>query len=258
VYHHSGIRLTAAKTALVHGRLQRRLAACGVRTFDAYVDFVRRDPYGPEALAMVDALTTNQTSFFREREHFRFLRDRFVPDVLARGAVSISAWSAGCATGEEPYSIAITLLDTLRGRGSCRIAVTASDISETALNAAVRGVYPMDRVRTVPWEMLRRYFERGVESEDGLGRVRIAVRRFVRFEHASLLDGPGSPRAFDFIFCRNTLMYFDPAARQRAIQRFEAALAPGGYLFVSHAENLSGIQHRLERMAPAIYRQGLR
>jgi len=255
VYDRSGIRLTDMKTALVNARLQRRLRARGFRTFEAYVSHVRKDPSGAEQLALVDALTTNKTSFFREPDHFRMLADTVVPELLARRAPSIAGWSAGCATGEEPYSIVVTLLDVLQGRGGRDIDVIASDVSSTALLAARRAVYPLAAVQHVAESTLRRYFERGVGEQDGLARVRLAVRQLVRFEHVNLLEPRRMAKPRDFIWCRNTLMYFDRPARQQAIASLLANLAPDGYLFVSHAENLAGLGHDLHRVAPGVYRR---
>ncbi len=257
VYDRSGIRLTDLKTALVNARLQKRLRARGFSTFGAYVSHVRKDETGAEQLALVDALTTNKTSFFRESEHFRFLADRIVPGLLARGATTIAGWSAGCATGEEPYSLVMTLLDVLQlqGRGGCEIDMFASDVSSTALSTALRGVYPLDAVQDVAEETRRRYFERGVGEQEGLARVMLPVRRFVRFEQANLMEPRRLARPRDFIWCRNTLMYFDRPARQQALAVLVANLASDGHLFVSHAENLAGLDHDLHRVAPAVYRR---
>ncbi|MEQ1909920.1 MAG: protein-glutamate O-methyltransferase CheR [Vicinamibacterales bacterium] len=257
VYEQSGIRLTEAKTALVNARLQKRVREQGFRTFGAYVKHVRTEAGGVECHAMIDALTTNKTSFFREPGHFSFLVEHVLPEVLNRGSASIAGWSAGCATGEEPYSIVMALLNAFQGRVACTIDIVASDVSPTALATAVRGVYPLERVQNVPHETLRRYMERGIGEQEGLTRVRDAVRRLIRFEEANLLDARILARQRDFIWCRNTLMYFDHAARQQALAHLIANLAPSGYLFVSHAENLSGLEHEhgLVRTAPAIYRR---
>jgi chemotaxis protein methyltransferase CheR len=255
VYDQSGIRLTDMKTALVNARLQKRLRARGFRTFGAYVNHVRKDETGAEQLALVDALTTNKTSFFREREHFHFLTDTIVPQLLARDATAIAGWSAGCATGEEPYSLVMTLLDALQGRGGCEVDLFASDVSATAISTAVRGVYPLDAVQEVDEETRRRYFERGVGEQEGLARVMLPVRRLVRFEQANLMEPRRLARPRDFIWCRNTLMYFDRPARQQALGLLVANLAADGYLFVSHAENLAGLDQELHRVAPAVYRR---
>src|SRR5262245_33639884 len=161
VYEQSGIRLTALKTALVNARLQRRLRAGGFESFDAYVRYLRKDRTGSEVSAMIDALTTSITSFFREPTHYQFLTERIVPELLARGGRSVAGWSAGCATGEEPYSIVMTLLDAFGGH-TCAIDLVATDVSTTALTTAIAGVYPGERVSSIGPNVLRRYFEYGI------------------------------------------------------------------------------------------------
>lgn len=255
VYSRSGIRLTDAKRALVTARLQKRLRAGGFDSFGAYVAHVRSEPEGPECRAMIDALTTNKTSFFREAAHYDLLASRIVPELLAKGAGSIAGWSAGCATGEEPYSLAMALLDATRRAPSCAIEVLATDLSTTVLAQAASAVYPIERVKGVPYDLLKRHFERGVAADEGRVRIRAHVRRLVRFEHGNLLVPKHLARPRDFIWCRNTLMYFDQRARQVAISGFEANLAPGGYFFLSHAENLTGLTHGMELVAPAVYRR---
>ena len=255
VYDQIGIRLTDAKMGLVNARLQKRLRAGRFTSYAPYLKLVRKDTTGPEFAAMLDALTTNKTSFFREPEHFTYLTDQILPEVLAKGARTIAGWSAGCATGEEPYSMVMALLDALQGRGGCDIDLVASDVSNTALAKATQGVYSLEDVQHVEPETLRRYFERGVGQQEGLARVRGAVRRFVRFERANLLEPRRLPIKRDFIWCRNTLMYFDRPARQRVIAALTDNLTPTGYLFVSHAENLTGLDHALERVGPAVYRR---
>jgi len=256
VYRRSGIRLNESKHALVTARLQKRVRLGGFDSFGAYIAHVTRDPDGAECRAMIDALTTNKTSFFREREHYDFLVTHVVPEVLGRNAANgIAGWSAGCATGEEPYSLAMTLLDGTRGTPSCSIEVVATDLSTAALSTAAAGVYPRDRVADVPHEVLRRYFERGVGADEGRVRVHAEVRRLVRFEHRNILEMRHFARPRDFIWCRNTLMYFDQHARQHALSCFEANLAPGGFFFLSHAENLTTLKHDLRQVAPAVYRR---
>ncbi len=255
VYERSGIRLGAAKAALVTARLQKRVRLGGFATFGAYVAHVQQPAQGGELDAMVDALTTNKTAFFREPEHFRLLVDEFLPARLAAGATVIRGWSAGCATGEEPYSLAVALLDALRSRVDCSVDLLATDVCSTVLATAKAGVYPAERVRAVPRDILKRHFEQGVGAQDGLVRVLPRLRRLIQFERHNLLEPASVSRPRDFIWCRNTLMYFDRTARQRAVANLEANLAPHGWLFVAHAENLTGVEHGLERVAPAVFRR---
>lgn len=255
VYRKSGIKLTDAKRALVTARLQKHVRAAGFESFAAYIAHVSSDPNGLACRAMIDAITTNKTSFFREAPHFEFLATRIVPELLKAGHGVIAGWSAGCATGEEPYSLAMTLLEATRGVPSCNIDIVATDLSTQALTVAAAGIYPCDRVDGVRPEMLKRYFEKGFGADEGRIRVQAEVRRLVRFEHRSILETRHLIRPRDFIWCRNTLMYFDHPARQHAVSCFEANLAPGGYFFLSHAENLTGLKHDMRQVAPAVYRR---
>jgi len=255
VYTHTGIRLAPTKTALVTARLQQRLRLHRCASFHAYLRHVRHDASGAELRAMLDALTTNQTEFFREREHFGILTERVLPQLRTSGATSIAAWSAGCATGEEAYSLAMTLVDGLGSHRKGTIDLLASDICSSALAVAARGVFPVDHVRHVPAGVLKRYFERGTGQDLGLARVRREIRQLVHFEHHNLMEPYPFTKRRDFIWCRNTLMYFDGAARRRALGHLADSLVPGGYLFVSHSEHVHGVAPGLERVAPGVYRR---
>ncbi|MEW6321015.1 MAG: protein-glutamate O-methyltransferase CheR [Acidobacteriota bacterium] len=249
VYERSGIALHAGKRALVTARLQKLVRAGGFATFADYLAGVKRDRSGEALDALLDAITTNHTSFFREPQHFEFLVSRVA---ALRGGIDV--WSAGCATGEEPYSLAMALADArpdLAERGDVRIL--ASDLSGSALARARAGVYPIDRVRDVPDEARRRHLEKGLGAQAGLARVRPHLRRMVRFERLNLLDIDHLGRAFDVIFCRNVMIYFDQRVQQRVVGMLERHLAPGGYLFVAHAESLTGLAHGLRAVAPAVY-----
>jgi len=257
VYARSGIALRAdVKEAMVVARLQKRLRTGGFTRFADYLRHVEQDRTGTELTALLDALTTNHTSFFREPAHFSLLADRVVGPLLARGgARPISGWSAACATGEEPYSIAITLLDRVPIAQHDRIRLLASDLSTRALAAARTATYPRDRVSDVSRSTLRRYFARGLADHAGLVRVKSHVRSLVEFRRLNLIDIHLLGRTFDFIFCRNVMIYFDLDARRRAVSMLERHLAPNGFLFVSHSESLSEIDHRLERCAAGVYQR---
>jgi len=256
VYEKSGIALHEGKRALILSRLQKRLKATGARTVGDYLRRLEADPGGGELVALLDAMTTNHTSFFREPRHFAFLGERVVPELLARhtgGALDV--WSAACATGEEPYTLAITLLEAVPAAAASRIRVLASDLSTRALRIAREGVYRIDKVKPVPPALLKRYFERGLGDQAGLARVRHEVRRLIEFRPLNLLEITSLGRLFPVIFCRNVLIYFDRTVQQRVVSMLERHLAPGGYLFVSHAESLNGLAHGLEVVAPAVYRR---
>jgi chemotaxis protein methyltransferase CheR len=257
VYARSGISLRPdVKEAMVVARLQKRLRTGGFVRFADYLRQVEEDRTGVELTALLDALTTNHTSFFREPSHFTLLEDRVLQPLIAQGGSRpITGWSAACATGEEPYSIAITLLERVPIAQHNRIRLLASDISTRALAAARAGTYALERVTEIPRFMLRRYFERGLGEQAGLVRLKAFVRTLIEFRRLNLMDIQLLGRTFDFIFCRNVMIYFDREARQRAVSMLERHLAPAGFLFISHSESLSEVRHGLERCAPGVYQR---
>ena len=252
LYDASGISLHDGKGPLVIARLQKRLKEQGYRSFAEYLDAVERDRTGAVLTELVDAMATNHTSFFREPQHFAYLQSSILPQVRARRVpVPLKVWSMPCSTGEEPYSLAISLLDAGLPSG---FTLLASDLSTKALRRARDGVYRQQTVAGLPKGVLRRHFERGVGAEDGLVRVTASLRRQVAFRRLNLIDLADLGRRFDVIFCRNLLIYFDHAAQQRSIAALERHLAPGGYLFISHSESLNAVRHSLEWVAAGVYR----
>ena len=252
LYDASGITLHDGKGPLVMARLQKRLKDQGYASFAEYLDAVERDTTGDSLIELVDAMATNHTSFFREPQHYAYLESSVVPQARERRVpVPLKVWSMPCSTGEEPYSIAMTLLDAGMPAG---FTILASDLSTKALARARAGVYRKQTVAGVPKAVLLRHFERGVAREDGLVRVAPSVRRYVAFRRLNLVDLPDLGQRFDVIFCRNLLIYFDAAAQQRAIQALERHLAPGGHLFISHSESLNAVTHTVRWVAPGVYR----
>jgi chemotaxis protein methyltransferase CheR len=256
VYEKSGITLGDAKRPLIVARLQKRLRTGRFPSFGEYLAHVVADASGSELTALLDAITTNHTSFFREAQHFDFLTTRVVPEWLARtDGAPLTGWSAPCSTGEEPYSIVMTLLECVPAADRGRIRIEACDLSTKAVRAARAGLYPLARVEDVPQPILRKYFERGLGDQSGLARVRRAVREHVEISEQNLLEIQSLGRTFSFIFCRNLMIYFDRPVQQRVVAMLERHLAHGGYLFIAHSESLNGVQHGLQWVAPAIYRK---
>jgi chemotaxis protein methyltransferase CheR len=252
LYSASGISLHDGKGPLVIARLQKRVKEQGHRSFAEYLDAVERDRSGQALTELVDAMATNHTSFFREPQHFAYLESSVVPQARARRVpVPLRVWSMPCSTGEEPYSLAIALLDAGLPSG---FTILASDLSTKALARARAGVYRRQTVAGVPKAVLLRHFERGAGREDGLVRVVAGVRRHVAFRRLNLVDLADLGHRFDVIFCRNLLIYFDQPAQQRAIAALERHLAPGGLLFISHSESLNAVRHGLRWVAPGVYR----
>lgn len=246
VYEQSGISPKRGLRKLSAMPLSKRLHQLGLHSLAAYEQYLRLDPGGAEAAVLLDAVTTNHTSFFREPAHFAWLHD-----AMAAGPHNepLDVWCAASATGEEPYSIAVTL----REAGVTRVRLLATDISTEALRVAAAGVYQLDVVEAVPAPLRRRYFEKGLGAYEGLARVAPALRDSIEFRRLNLMDVGDLGRTFAVIFCRNVLIYFDQASRQRAVSALEAHLAPGGHLVVAHTERLSGIRHGLVPVQPSVY-----
>lgn len=250
VYQHTGIRLGPEKRHLVELRLGKILRLEGIPTYEQYYRMVLADKSGQRLRQLLDAITTNFTQFFREAQHFWFLKDQVIPEMQRRGQKAVSVWSAACATGEEPYSIAITLLESPLAKG-WRKEVFASDISTKALARAKEGVYPEDALRGLDPSIVRRYFSK----VEGGYRVREIVRGIVTFAVFNLLSEPPWKERFDAIFCRNVMIYFDRETRAKVVNNLLKALKPGGYLMVGHVEGFFGQTDGLKLVRPSIYRK---
>ncbi|HEY0777160.1 MAG TPA: protein-glutamate O-methyltransferase CheR [Gemmatirosa sp.] len=249
----AGIQLPPGKEGLVQSRLARRLRQLGVPSFDAYLERVRDDATGRERAEMIDLLTTNKTSFFREPAHFDMLRDTVVP-TFAAAPNGLRLWSAGCSTGEEPYTIAMVLREAASSAGvdGPEPRVLATDLSHRVLEQAARGVYSDAQLAEVPGPLRGRYF---VAESGDRWRVAPALRGLVRFAGLNLLGAWPMRGPFHAIFCRNVMIYFDKPTQQALVARFHALLATGGYLFVGHSESLTALDHDFAYVRPAVYRK---
>ena len=259
VYEHSRIRLGAEKQTLLANRLQKRLRTLGLTSYDDYCAVLQSDDGAQEIEVLVDLISTNHTRFFREPNHFSFLANRVLPALVPRLITSGSTlrlWSAAASSGEEPYTIAIVVAEHSRTCPSLDWQITASDISRRMLGHAQKGIYQMDSVESVPPELLRRYFQKGVGVRAGACRIKREVQEHVRFERINLFQAeyPMLPKQH-VIFCRNVMIYFDPPSRAAAVQRLIRQLSPGGYLVVGNAESLLGINHGLQQIQQGIYQR---
>jgi chemotaxis protein methyltransferase CheR len=246
----AGIQLRAGKEGLVRARLARRLREVGARSYAEYLGRVRADASRRELAHMVDLLTTNKTSFFREAAHFDVLRDAVLP-AFAGASGGLRAWSAGCSTGEEPYTIAMVLRDALAEPAWRAARVLATDISARALARARAGVYPDDTLADVDPALRRRHF---TPAPGGGWAVAAALRAPVQFAPLNLMGAWPMRGPFHAIFCRNVMIYFDKPTQAALVARYHELLAPGGYLFVGHSESLSAVEHRFTYVQPAVYR----
>jgi chemotaxis protein methyltransferase CheR len=262
VYKHCKINLHDGKMSLVQARIAKRLRAGNFDNVSAYLDFVQSDNSGDEFTLLIDSISTNLTSFFREIKHFDHLSDRFLPPLLENrrkaGQRKLRCWSAGCSSGEEPYTLAITLMEAIEAAGQSPaewdVKVLATDISTRVLGIAREGIYEKSRVDTVAPGLKTKYFR--PEKQEGRPAFRVAdnVRSCVRFRHLNLMQEPWPFDAtFDFIFCRNVMIYFDKPTQEKLVGRYWGCIEPGGLLFTGHSESLTGINHKFKYVEPTIY-----
>jgi chemotaxis protein methyltransferase CheR len=249
-----GLDLRKGKEELVSARLRKKLRELSMVSFSDYFKLVEADRSGETLIGLIDALATNHTSFFREPAHFDFLRRRALPELQARGRFNV--WSAACSSGEEPYSIALALLEALGAQAGRQVRILATDISTKVLKLASAGVYAAERITALDPKLQRSYFLRGERQSEGLFKLRPEVREMVEFRRLNLVEPLPALGPFSLIFCRNVMIYFDGATQETLVNRLAACLEPGGYLFVGHAESLTGIRHPLDYVQPAVYRNG--
>lgn len=251
-----GINLHSGKKELVKDRLSKRLRMLGLSDFRQYTDYIRRDSTGDELTAMLDALSTNLTSFFRDPGHFEYLVKKIIPRLIANAGKtgrSLRIWSAGCSSGEEPYSIAICLCEGIAELKLWDAKILATDISTRMLDRAKEGVYDAEQIKTVPFLSRSKYFQCVQSRPERLYCVNQNVRNLVHLTRLNLIDPWPMREHFDVVFCRNVMIYFDKATQQMLIDRYSDLLSSGGTLFIGHSESLAGVTHRLRYVQPTVY-----
>lgn len=254
IYDKSGISLGDRKQSLVKSRLSKRLRDLQLSTFSEYYDLIVSDPKGEEFTRLLDLISTNKTDFFREPKHFDFLRDRILPELAEEKRIRI--WSSACSTGEEPYTIAMTLFEHAQNPDQWDFKILASDLSTRVLDQAAAGTYNEDRFRDVPPEVLRRHFLRGRGGSTGLFKVKPHLAAVIQFRRLNLMDSQFPIKnPLDLIFCRNVMIYFDRPTQETLIKKFHRHLKPGGYLFIGHSESLQWVNHAFKSLAPTIYQR---
>jgi len=252
IYDTGGIHLGDNKKELVRARLSKVLRKRNIDGFDAYLSLLERDDSGEELVCLLDAISTNVTHFFREHQHFEFLIQQASEFSDRRG---MRIWSAGCSSGEEPYTIAVTLLEYFPASQAPYHSIMASDISTKVLDKARAGVYPMKSVEKIDASLLRKYFLKGKNKNEGFVKVKKQVADLVRFERVNLVEPFGLREEFDIIFCRNVMIYFDSRTRESIAEKFYDALVPGGYLIIGHSESMNAFRHSYKYVKPTIYRK---
>jgi chemotaxis protein methyltransferase CheR len=257
----TGIALTEHKRHLLRARLGKRLKALGLPSFTAYYHYLtQQDPTGQEMVRCLNAITTNKTDFFREPHHFRYLEAQWAPArrlLAARtGDRTVRFWSAGCSSGEEPYTLAMVLCEALQAGAAWDVKILASDLDTDMLAQAEAGIFPIERAAAIPPPLLQRYFLRGVGAQAGFVKVRQELRQLIRFRRINFNDAAWPIRSrFDGIFCRNVLIYFNRDTQRRILERLLTFLKPDGMLFLGHSESIFGLVDGLQHLGNTIYRR---
>ena len=246
-YEQAGLAIPAGKEGLVRSRVSKRLRECRIAAFSSYLDDVEAKPDGDEMVRLIDLLTTNKTDFYREPAHFEYMLSTVLPAVVASGH-PLRVWSAGCSTGEEPYTLSMLLRESLPPQHDFRILGT--DICTRVIAAARLGSYSAQQLAGVPVPQRSRWFQ---TATDGGGTVTPELRAPVSFAHLNLMASWPMSGPFDVILCRNVMIYFDKPTVTRLVHRFHELLAPGGHLFIGHSESLTSISHRYRYVQPAVY-----
>lgn len=255
IYDRTRIRLHDGKQHLIRSRLGKRMRAHGIESFEDYCHFLQTSADEDELVHVVDALTTNFTNFLREQDHFDFMVDRALPAVLPAGRNNFRVWSAACATGEEPYSIAFYLAERFPLTEGWNWDVLATDISTKALSKARAAIYRLERAQTLPKDWLKRYCQRGTGEYDGHFRIKSALTDRIEFKQLNLLGSLSIPTPFELIFCRNVMIYFDRPTQEQLVAQLARFLVPGGYLLIGHSESLNGLNVPFKCERPSIYRK---
>lgn len=254
VAHHTGISLSDSKRDLVYGRLSKRLRSLGLQRFDQYIALLKENP-GAELEHFTNAITTNLTSFFREKHHFEYLAEHIVPLLLNRYRTTgrIRIWSAGCSTGEEPYSLAMTIREAIPNIDQLDVRILATDLDSNVVRTAANGVYPLSSINGLDSQRCQRWFQRGTGSHEGLVRVRPQVQKLIAFRQLNLMHEWPMQGQFDVIFCRNVVIYFDRETQSRLFDRFANIMQSDGHLIIGHSETLNSCCDRFKLIDKTIY-----
>ncbi len=252
----TGIALSEAKRELVYGRLSRRLRALGLQSFSAYRDLLTDNPEGPEMVEFINAITTNLTSFFRESHHFDHLREQVLLPLLQRGSGQrLRIWSAGCSTGEEPYSIAMTVRETVPENVRLDIKILATDLDSDVLARARAGVYGEDRVSALSAQRRDRFFRE--HRDGGVVKYRVTpdLQQLITFNQLNLMNPLPMKGPLDVIFCRNVVIYFDKETQRDLFRRYSQLQRPGDTLFLGHSESMFKVSDDYTLVGRTIYRR---
>lgn len=262
IYEKAGIELEPQKKSMIEVRLRKRILRLQLDSFDDYVEYLfSGEGMRTELVKMVDVITTNTTHFFREMPHFDFLQKRVLPELALKKGIGfdgrpLRVWSAGCSTGEEPYTLGMLLSEFADKNPGFDFSIVGTDISTVVLDTAKQAIYEEDKIATIPQSFKQKYLLRSRNKNEGKVRISPALRSKVRFERLNFMDADFGFRApFDIIFCRNVIIYFDIPTQQRLLGKFMNYLDAGSYLFMGHSETLYGMGLPLTHLAPATYQR---
>ena len=259
IHQESGIQLNLDKKLMVELRIKPRLRVLNMVSYREYCEYLfGQSGFAQELSHLIDAVTTNKTDFFREPGHFEYLVQRALPDLISRSenGREIRIWSAGCSTGEEPYTLAILLSEYSASHPGFRFSLLATDIAQSVLEKATLGIFNADVVDAVPAELRRKYFMRSRDKNSQKMRVVPELRSTIEFRQLNFMDSDyGLTQKVDAFFCRNVIIYFDRSTQQQILQKLSSCLLPGGYAFIGHSETLHGMDLPLIPVAPALYRR---
>lgn len=260
IYEEVGIKLSQPKKTMLEARLHKRLKALGIGTFEEYAEYVfSSDGRACELVNLIDVVTTNKTDFFREPAHFEYLVKHAIPSLIdernAGFQYPFRIWSAGCSSGEEPYTMSMVLSEFAETQPGFTSSILATDISTVVLSKAASAIYTEDRVDTIPLQLKKKYLLRSKDKNRGLVRIVPRLRSMIRFRRLNFMEDFGMDQHMDVIFCRNVIIYFDKPTQERLLNRFCKQLVKGGYLFLGHSETLNGLNVPLTPVASTVYRK---
>ncbi len=255
IYDQSGISLNDGKAAMIKARVSKRLRRLELSGFDEYIQYLAADKSGEELSNLLDVVSTNVTSFFREGHHFEFLNS-LIKNWMSMGQKKVRIWSCGCSSGEEPYSIAIELLEAA-GTGKQRdFKILATDIASSVLKSCLHGEYDAADIAGIPAQRLNKYFDKSQKDNGNFYTAGSALKDMVLVRQFNMMSFPYPlRRQLDIIFCRNVMIYFDRPTKMRIIDEFHRLIKPGGYLFIGHAENLPDATAKFFTVRPTIYQR---
>ena len=262
VYEKGGINLHEGKKELVRARIGKRIRQIGLSSFKDYYEYMVSDDSGHELTQFLDAISTNLTSFFREKKHFDYLESDVLPEIITKekidGTNTIKVWSAGCSTGEEPYSLSICLSEFLLKHPEARMwdfKILATDLSTKVLRTAEMGIFHKKRIENIDRAILKKYFQIGQNNWVDHFRIKRQIRSRIEFKRFNLIEAFPEYNKFAVIFCRNVMIYFDKKIQEQLVNKFYNCLIKGGHLFIGHSESLMGIKHEFTYVKPTVYRK---